>query len=121
MTPINPSDEFMKQAAECQRMAKATRNPTSKATWNRMAERYKDFFEFDPQFKLWLATNNLPSIAGTDDAIWRRIMVIPFPVTIPPRERDKTLVDRLITARTPDIGESSVSGSWRALVYEFTP
>ena len=40
MTLINPSDEFMKQAAECQRMAKATRNPANKATWNRMAERW---------------------------------------------------------------------------------
>lgn len=26
---------------------------------------YKDYFEFDPQFKLWLATNNLPNIVGT--------------------------------------------------------
>jgi putative DNA primase/helicase len=79
-----------------------------------MAERYKDFFEFDPQFKLWLATNNLPSIAGTDDAIWRRIMVIPFPVTIPPRERDKTLVDRLI-GELPGILNWAIEGlrEWR--------
>jgi putative DNA primase/helicase len=56
---------------------------------------YKDYFEFDPQFKLWLATNNLPTIAGMDDAIWRRIMVIPFPVTIPASERDKNLSARL--------------------------
>src|SRR5271165_5952579 len=32
---------------------------------------YKDFFEFDPQFKLWLATNNLPDVSGSDDAVWR--------------------------------------------------
>ena len=57
---------------------------------------YKDFFEFDPQFKLWITTNNLPNITGTDEAIWRRIMVIPFPVTIPAEERDKTLADRLV-------------------------
>ena len=58
---------------------------------------YKEFFEFDPQFKLWLATNTLPSISGTDDAIWRRIMVIPFPITIPSAERDQRLGDRLAT------------------------
>ena len=40
MTPINPADEFLKHAAECQQMARATRNPASKATWNRMAERW---------------------------------------------------------------------------------
>jgi putative DNA primase/helicase len=56
---------------------------------------YKDYFEFDPQFKLWLATNDLPTITGMDDAIWRRIMVIPFPVTIPASERDKNLSARL--------------------------
>jgi putative DNA primase/helicase len=56
---------------------------------------YQDYFAFDPQFKLWLATNTLPSISGMDDAIWRRIMVIPFPVTIPSAERDQRLGDRL--------------------------
>ena len=40
MTPINPPDEFLKHAAECQQMAKTTRNPASKETWNRMAERW---------------------------------------------------------------------------------
>jgi len=57
---------------------------------------YADFFEFDPQFKLWLATNNLPTISGTDDAIWRRIRVIHFPITIPPEEQDKSLPGQLL-------------------------
>jgi putative DNA primase/helicase len=57
---------------------------------------YKDYFEFFPQFKLWLATNDLPTISGMDEAIWRRIRVIEFPVQIPPEEQDKTLADRLI-------------------------
>ena len=57
---------------------------------------YKDFFEFVPQFKLWLATNDLPTIFGTDDAIWRRIYVIEFPVSFAPEQQDKTLADRLI-------------------------
>jgi putative DNA primase/helicase len=58
---------------------------------------YKDFFEFAPQFKLWLATNDLPTISGTDDAIWRRIYVIEFPVSFAPEQQDKTLADRLIS------------------------
>jgi hypothetical protein len=40
ITPMNPTDQFLKHAAECQQMAKATRNAASKATWNRMAERW---------------------------------------------------------------------------------
>jgi putative DNA primase/helicase len=75
---------------------------------------YKDFFEFDPQFKLWLATNNLPTISGSDDAIWRRILVIPFPVTIPDVERDKTLGDRL-ARELPGICHWAMQGlrEWR--------
>jgi putative DNA primase/helicase len=57
---------------------------------------YKDFFEFHPQFKLWLATNDLPSISGMDDAIWRRIFVIRFPVKFAPAQQDKLLSDRLV-------------------------
>ena len=42
---------------------------------DRIARRplYKDFFEYVPEFKLWLAPNDLPTISGMDEAIWRRI------------------------------------------------
>jgi putative DNA primase/helicase len=52
---------------------------------------HREYFEFIPQFKLWLSTNHKPRIAGTDNAIWRRIHLIPFTVTIPEEERDKEL------------------------------
>jgi hypothetical protein len=42
---MNPSDEFLRHAADCQQMAKFTRDPSSKATWNRMAERWLDCAE----------------------------------------------------------------------------
>ena len=42
---MNPSDEFLKHATECQRMAKFTRDPESKATWARMAARWLDCAE----------------------------------------------------------------------------
>jgi hypothetical protein len=42
---MNPSDEFLKHALECQRMAKFTRDPESKATWTRMAARWIDCAE----------------------------------------------------------------------------
>jgi putative DNA primase/helicase len=55
----------------------------------------QDFFEFSPTFKLFLATNHKPQIRGTDYAIWRRIRLIPFTVTIPEEERDPTLPEKL--------------------------
>jgi P4 family phage/plasmid primase-like protien len=39
---------------------------------------YAEPFEFRPEFKLWLSTNNKPIIRGTDDAIWDRVRLIPF-------------------------------------------
>jgi len=38
----------------------------------------KEFFDFNPVFKLMLLTNNRPIIKGTDEGIWRRIHLIPF-------------------------------------------
>ncbi|MDP2603322.1 MAG: phage/plasmid primase, P4 family [Deltaproteobacteria bacterium] len=56
---------------------------------------YGEFFEFHPTFKLFLAVNHKPTIRGSDHAIWRRIRLVPFNVTIPPDEQDKTLIEKL--------------------------
>jgi len=52
---------------------------------------YSEFFEFIPNFKIILTTNHRPKITGTDHAIWRRIRLIPFTVTIPEEKRDPKL------------------------------
>lgn len=56
---------------------------------------HAEWFNFRPQFKIWLATNHKPKIRGTDNAIWRRIRLIPFKVTIPKDEQDKNLTQKL--------------------------
>jgi len=56
---------------------------------------HREFFEFTPSFKLFLAANHKPRIRGTDEAIWRRIRLIPFEVTIPEGLRDKKLLEKL--------------------------
>jgi putative DNA primase/helicase len=56
---------------------------------------YGEFFEFEPQFKLWLATNHKPEIRGTDEAIWRRIRLIPFEHTIQEENVDPDLLEKL--------------------------
>jgi putative DNA primase/helicase len=61
---------------------------------------HREFFEFRPTFKIWLATNHRPVIQGTDYAIWRRIRLIPFTVTIPPGECNKNMVEHLLTEST---------------------
>jgi putative DNA primase/helicase len=43
---------------------------------------HQDFFEFPQTFTLIMLTNHLPVITGTDEAIWRRIRLIPWSVRI---------------------------------------
>jgi putative DNA primase/helicase len=56
---------------------------------------FQEYFEYTPQFKVFLGTNHKPVIRDSDSAIWERIRLVPFVVQIPPQERDKTLDDRL--------------------------
>jgi putative DNA primase/helicase len=71
---------------------------------------YKEAFEFQPQFALWMAANHRPVIRGTDDGIWRRLRLIPFTVQIPPDEVDKALPEAL-RAELPGILAWAVSGA----------
>lgn len=56
---------------------------------------YGSEFEYKPKFKIWMATNHLPIIRGTDDGIWRRIKIIPFNIQIPKEKVDKRLEYKL--------------------------
>jgi putative DNA primase/helicase len=49
---------------------------------------HHEFFEFRPQCKLWLICNDAPRASDTDDALWRRIIRVPFEHSIPKDERD---------------------------------
>lgn len=61
-----------------------------KARWMRC-----DFFEFTPTHKLVVSANHKPKVRGQDHAIWRRIKLVPFDVTIPVAERDPQLLEKL--------------------------
>ena len=63
-----------------------------------IAERalYAEAVEFEPTHKLFLAANHKPVIRGTEEAIWRRIRLIPFDVEIPESERDPHLKEKLL-------------------------
>jgi phage/plasmid-associated DNA primase len=54
-----------------------------------------EWFDFAPTHKLWLSTNHKPEVRGTDAAIWRRIRLVPWTVSIVPAEQDKKLPEKL--------------------------
>ena len=55
----------------------------------------QDFFEFARTHKLLMATNNRPIVREQTHAVWRRLRLVPFGVTIPEAEQDKQLTARL--------------------------
>jgi len=48
----------------------------------------QDFFEFPCTWTIFLLCNQKPTIIGTDYGIWRRVRLVPWTVTRPPRERE---------------------------------
>lgn len=55
----------------------------------------QDEFTFIPQLTLVIAGNHRPSFAGVDEAIRRRLRLIPFTEVIPAEERDPELPEKL--------------------------
>lgn len=56
---------------------------------------HSDFIEIRPIFKLTMSGNHKPEIRGTDDGIWRRVLMVPWSVTIPEERRNPHLVEDL--------------------------
>jgi putative DNA primase/helicase len=52
---------------------------------------YQATFQFRPQFKLWLVANHRPSLSPEDEAMWRRILVVPFDRVVPQAQRDPSI------------------------------
>lgn len=71
---------------------------------------YGEDFDFKPKFKLWVSTNHKPVIRGTDDGIWRRMVLIPFSVQIPEHKVDKDLKYKLLR-EAPAILDWAVEGA----------
>jgi putative DNA primase/helicase len=68
-----------------------------------------DFFEFTPAFKLVIAGNHKPGLRSVDEAIRRRLHLVPFTVTIPQDERDPRLGEKL-RAEFPGIMAWAIQG-----------
>lgn len=58
--------------------------------------KYENPIEFPESHKLWIDANHLPSVRGTDNAIWNRLHPVPFGVIIPKEEQDLNLHSKLV-------------------------
>jgi putative DNA primase/helicase len=71
---------------------------------------FSEYFTFTPAFKIFLATNHKPRIKGTDLAIWRRVLLLPFENTFTGDACDPDLAGKLL-AEAPGILTWAVCGA----------
>jgi putative DNA primase/helicase len=99
--PTERADLFGKRFVVCieteenRRLAESLVKDLTGGDRQRARRMREDFWEFDPTHKVILCTNHKPVIRGTDHAMWRRIHLVPFTVTIAKEKQDKKLVDKL--------------------------
>ncbi|MDP9364209.1 MAG: phage/plasmid primase, P4 family [Chloroflexota bacterium] len=71
-----------------------------------------EWFDYIPEFKLFIETNNKPRIRESGTAIWNRVKLIPFEVVIPKERQDKELKSKLLV-ELPGILAWAVEGCRR--------
>jgi P4 family phage/plasmid primase-like protien len=69
----------------------------------------EDYWYFRPTHKLWIAGNHKPNVRGIDHAMWRRIRLVPFAITIADGAKDPHLPEKLAT-ELPGILRWAVEG-----------
>jgi putative DNA primase/helicase len=57
----------------------------------------QDYFTFSPQFKLIITGNHKPLLSNVDEAMRRRLQLVPFNVTITDTEQDSDLPNKLLS------------------------
>ena len=70
---------------------------------------YREFFTFQPQFKLWLGVNTLPKAYDPTDGVWRRVIPILFPRRFLGSKANRNLPEKL-RAELPGILAWAVRG-----------
>ena len=82
--------------------------------------KYEHEFEFTPQFKVFLSVNDTPTVEVADFALMRRLLFVPFSVTIPRHEWDIS-IDRKLKAEADGILAWMVRGAGDYLREGFQP
>lgn len=82
--PTNRMDLFGRRLVVCtetemdQRLAESLLKQLTGSDVIRGRQMRQDNWQFQPTQKLILCTNHMPKLSGGDDALWRRIVVVPF-------------------------------------------
>ncbi|WP_158853811.1 phage/plasmid primase, P4 family [Halorhabdus sp. CUG00001] len=58
-------------------------------------QKFKDPFRFEPNAKHLFSANQLPDAETEDEAFYRRVLLVPFPSTVPKDDRDPHLDEKL--------------------------
>ena len=74
--------------------------------------KYRKPFSAKPTAKLIMAANIRPPFRDKSEGIWRRLMILPFPITIPEEKRDAHLTDKLMK-EMPGIMIWAIDGAQR--------
>lgn len=102
----------MNEAEEYQKISESLVKQMTGGDTLQACKKYKEPFEFVPVFKLWIRTNEKPSIRGAGEAMWRRIKLIPFDKPIPKEKRkSRDVVDAALTSETEGILKWAVDGA----------
>ncbi|MGQ7794691.1 phage/plasmid primase, P4 family, partial [Faunimonas sp. B44] len=56
---------------------------------------YGDYFTYVPSYKLFLITNKRLNFSAYSQALWARVLEVPFSVVVPEKDRDPHLADAL--------------------------
>ena len=73
----------------------------------RVEFKYHDPSDALPTARLIFATNELPAFLDTSEGLWRRLLVIPFEVTIPEERQERDLAGRICRRELPGF-----AGEW---------
>lgn len=82
----------------------------------RACYKFQQDYEFLPVWKIWLATNDRPTVQASDDAMWDRVKPIPFDIKFRGTDRQiKDLDQILLRAEGPGILRWMLAGfkMWR--------
>lgn len=77
-------------------------------------QKYEDPFMFEPTAKHAFSANQLPDAEVDDEAFFRRILLVPFPDTVPRGERDPQL-DEKLQSELPGVLNWALEGLQRLL------
>lgn len=83
----------------------------------------QDFFEFDAQFKLWIAGNGQPTVRDPSDGVWNRMQRVVCHGKVAPQQRIDRFGDLLYAEEASGILNWALAGlrSWRELGSLGTP